>query len=983
MKALKFTLLMLIAGMLFPAFSATIILTSDKQLNDLLDPDKKIDLSTGRDKTFASLREICESAQKSGDKTLTIAFDEFFRQYREQAGTERRLTPDMDEYINKIKVIGEFAARYGMGIGLSLLSPLELGPAYKNTTGENGRWLNYKVGYRDPVSGKFSLQMHQQLSWTNNKGKFAIKLKNVRAFAFRENAVGNSPFRSVNQDDIMEIQGVKYEALDTLQIVPTGELWVAPSSSEARDMSFESRNLQVFYDGASQLKGYNRVMVLLEYDTPEMDYFSPQAMPFLKNLLKKYRDKGIDLVSLYSDEMHIQQDWYYFVHHENGQFNIRYLTRNFSDAYQKKFGQAFEDKHLLYFAYGAPFFETGAKSARNVQYVMGPKPEEIQRTFLLRDRYFKMLNHGVADLFIEAKDYAEKLFGRAMEATGHSSWAESPTIDIWDTEKLRENAAKYEFTSNYVWGNTVQQASAACYDYFKWGEYLEPTGNDFAECGWLDRNYYGAAMSASIGVINKYPNAYAAAWGMPTASRIWREAVNSAFGARDGSNINQITGGVHRDIEVLILYPMNLVAVEERFGSWMTQYAYANYLTAEKLLEMGRITDDGWIRVGAKKYHTLVALFEPLPSEGLLQLMRTFAEKGGNLIWCGPPPLISGSGKPCSIEWQQLFGVKYSFDSYLGEIAAGRRISFQNSFEKIPEQTILTDFLVDRIYPITPETNVEIIAQSGNKILGTGLKSGNGKVYYFGFRPRDDQSASLGYESRTFFEILNACGAYQGTSKSPMVNDNPTFVSRTTDYLATGFPNNSTVIVKHYRTHAENWDGGFSRSQEADDQALAANPMPSDTMVLKEMKVNGHQVSYNGRLSMVFRTGDNNQLVAFEGRNCKGLELDGARYEFAEKPFQTIAFFPSADSGNYQVLLSGEGKIQLPIPFTDAKKLVITCGTIKVPFRITEGKVEIAVTQEISGKALTVKNVKNVKNAKNVKNVKKGTWIDTLGGDSR
>ncbi|HEX7583408.1 MAG TPA: hypothetical protein VF373_01865, partial [Prolixibacteraceae bacterium] len=135
MKTLIIILLLLFMGILSPVGATTIILTSDKQLNDLLDPDKKVDLSTGRDKRFASLREICESAQKRGDKILTIAFDEFFRQYREQAGTERRLTPDMDEYIDKIKIIADFAAKYQMGIGLSLLSPLELGSAYKKYTG--------------------------------------------------------------------------------------------------------------------------------------------------------------------------------------------------------------------------------------------------------------------------------------------------------------------------------------------------------------------------------------------------------------------------------------------------------------------------------------------------------------------------------------------------------------------------------------------------------------------------------------------------------------------------------------------------------------------------------------------------------------------------------------------------------------------------------------------------------------------------------
>ena len=122
-KCVLFFFLAVFCFSLHPTHAATIILTSDQQLSDLMDPDKKIDQSTGFTKVFVSLREICEEGKKRGDKSLVIAFDEFFRQYREQAGTIRRLTPDMNEYIVKIKKISDFAAKYGMGIGLSLLSP--------------------------------------------------------------------------------------------------------------------------------------------------------------------------------------------------------------------------------------------------------------------------------------------------------------------------------------------------------------------------------------------------------------------------------------------------------------------------------------------------------------------------------------------------------------------------------------------------------------------------------------------------------------------------------------------------------------------------------------------------------------------------------------------------------------------------------------------------------------------------------------------
>jgi hypothetical protein len=934
--------------------SSVIILTSDQQLNDLMDPDRRIDISLGLEKQSASLREVCESGRKAGNKTLIVAFDEFFRQYRSQAGTERKLTPDMDEYIEKIKSISDFASQYGMGIELSLLSPLELGPAYLKNTGECGRWLGYKTAYRDPESGKFSLQMWQQLYWTNNKGKFEVRMKGVHAYAFRQKMINDSPFRAVNPDDIIELKNVHFDGLDTVRVRGSGELVDGGSAKPGADY-MKYRNLRIYSDGEVIPGGFNHVFALIEYETSEMDYFSPKATPFLNGLLKKYHDKGINLVSLYSDEMHIQQDWHYFTHHENGQFNMRYLTHSFSEEYRNRFGQSLDDRDLLYFVFGAPSYGVAASDARNIQYVMGTSPEDIQKTFLLRDRYYKMLNSGVTDLFMDAKGYAETLFGRELRATGHSSWAESPTIDMWETERLSDWPAKYEYTSNYVWGNTVHQAAAACYDYFKWGEYLEPTGNDFAECGWLDRNYYGAAMAASIGVINKNPDAYAAAWGMPDKSMLWKIATNSAFGARDGSLANTLTGNVHRDIEVLILYPMNLVAAEERFGSWMTQYAYANYLTSEKLLELGKITSDGYITVKDKKYNTLVAIFEPLPPAGLISFMNEFTNKGGSVIWCSCPPLLDGNGKLCADEWSKLFGVSYKSGCTMGEIASGREVRFSNELHAVPDQTILTDFLVDRIYPVTADEESSVVAESGEKIIGTVRQNGAGHAWYLGFRPRDDQSASLGYETRTLFEILNAAGSYPASGKFPGVNDNPAYISRTTDYLATSFPNGTTMLVKHYRTHAENWDGGFSRNAENDAKALAVNPLPSDTIVLEGLKVNGHEVTYRGSLSVLFRTGADGSLAAFEGQNCSGISLDGHDFVFSAQPAEKISYYFN-DDGTYSAIIKGTGSFALPLPNKQVKKVKVTGQDNKVVKHTVNGdKILLDITPALSGQKLTIK----------------------------
>ncbi|NOR74489.1 MAG: hypothetical protein GQ525_04970 [Draconibacterium sp.] len=80
-----------------------IILTSDQQLLDLMDPDKKINTSLNFDQRYESLREIREKAKKSGSSTIILAFDNFFRQYRKDEGAERKLYPDSDEYIARIK----------------------------------------------------------------------------------------------------------------------------------------------------------------------------------------------------------------------------------------------------------------------------------------------------------------------------------------------------------------------------------------------------------------------------------------------------------------------------------------------------------------------------------------------------------------------------------------------------------------------------------------------------------------------------------------------------------------------------------------------------------------------------------------------------------------------------------------------------------------------------------------------------------------
>ena len=106
-----------------------IILVSDGELEGLADPDKVLNLSLRHERRESRLRQVCEGAKAAGRRTLFLAFDHFFSQYRPGQSGPRRLMPDTDEYVQRIAAISRFAQSYGLGLELSLLSPLEIGRA--------------------------------------------------------------------------------------------------------------------------------------------------------------------------------------------------------------------------------------------------------------------------------------------------------------------------------------------------------------------------------------------------------------------------------------------------------------------------------------------------------------------------------------------------------------------------------------------------------------------------------------------------------------------------------------------------------------------------------------------------------------------------------------------------------------------------------------------------------------------------------------
>jgi hypothetical protein len=301
--------------------------------------------------------------------------------------------------------------------------------------------------------------------------------------------------------------------------------------------------------------------------------------------------------------------------------------------------------------------------------------------------------------------------------------------------------------------------------------------------------------------------------------------------------------------------------------------------------------------------------------------MARFVEAGGKVVWSGPPPRVDLSGQSVLAQWQKLFGVKALGFSLEGHEAGGWQVQFAGALSQVPPQHILTDFLVDYIYPVEPDAGTDTVAKVGQHVLGVHRAAAKpGSTTFLGFRPRDDQAASLGAEARTWFEILLALGAYpaSGTDQSP--NDNPDAVSRTSPYVACRFPNGAVSVAAHYRTHVESWPGGFHRDAKQDQEILVENPLPSAAIELRNLRVNGHRVTYDGELAVAFRLDAAGSLAAFAGYKCGKIAVDGREFAFASAPMALAAWAPVLPQrrvpggATMEIWVQGEADMTVPLP---------------------------------------------------------------------
>ena len=352
-------------------------------------------------------------------------------------------------------------------------------------------------------------------------------------------------------------------------------------------------------------------------------------------------------------------------------------------------------------------------------------------------------------------------------------------------------------------------------------------------------------------------------------------------------------------------------------------------------------------------------------------------EQGGRVVWSGTVPVITSEGTDALAAWSSLFGVEYQPRHWEGLPVPGQQIRFEGTLQDVPPQIVLTHFLVDHVYPVSNVRDAEVIARVGRHVIGTHRKfTGGGSATFLGFRPLDNQSASLGYDARTWFDILNTIGAYPpspgATVNDSTVNDNTEYLSRTGDYIVCRFPNGAITIANHLKATEEHWwDGGFARNAERDAKYLEENPLPPDTISLKDFRVNGHTVRYEGNQILAFRVNSAGQLIGFCGHNTAGLSVNGQTYVFAETPMPTLLFTPVpeirrvANGAVLELIVHATGKVRVPFYETQAPVQIFTQGSTpgskgrEVPFQREENALVLDVTPDFAGQLLWVVPVVN------------------------
>ncbi len=969
----------------------TVILTDERQLDRIIEGpdtplfvDEDLGFSAERQKLnkndTETLRTKCEAAQARGCTRMEISYDFFF------GGSSRCNYPSDETTIKAFKVVHDTAKEYGMKFGASILNPLDTGGGWIKQSDETGFTYQYLETDVKP-DGSYCANMSCQRQWNNNKGPIHPIPYKVLAFAFNEERVDGTPYFYVDENAIADISETASYAIEE------------EKTTTSRD-GYATCPMTI--SGKWDAPTANRVLCVMVYRTPELDYFAPSALEFTKKIMDDHNAAGISYDGFYSDEMHIQFDWDLERHFGETEINTRYLTPAFMKAYADRYGEKYLDfpKYLIYMAYHQHDFLPGEEGKENAQHVFGKTPEAINETWLFRNRYFELLQRTVVNLSKEAKAYAESLWGGPIMTRAHATWQESPTCDHYyhqpnaiggfdvqdqlgeefadvtvhspierrvameaaKVKKAKElGITRYDYTPWYVWSASIRENIAGGYDYFKWNEYLSGSGSDHPEGGNLDRNYFAQALSSSFGSLNDFGHAYCACWGHPRkVSQRFRNVAAAYGNAAGAETYGFVTGVEHRTSDVLALYPIKLNNAEERFGSWMIQYGYCNYITEAKLLEYATVTDDGCLLVNGRKFRCLVAMFEPFLDEKTFALLEKFLAAGGKVLWMSIPALYDNNGADAAARFNSIFGLESIVPACAGEKHKGETVTFTGSFSGVKDMYIPTDFIVDMVYPCTPAAGAEAIASLGGKTVAVCKNYPNGgKAVFAGFRVRDDQSMSLDVDVDTLFSVLCGMEAYRPGSLEA--------ASRATGakYVMNTFPNGSVAVAPHYREIYESWEGKFFREDDYDEAVLASRGIGEAYVELDE-EIAGRHIQYTGKNFLAYDLKPCGCVRGFCGEETDGITVDGVKSTFADRK-ANFQFAPVPA----KFLADGLTDVVMATCWTEGATLtvpakgkgtprVLACAErlfkaeIPVEHTFADGKVTFTVTPELVGKHVMI-----------------------------
>ena len=189
-----------------PAFHSSnhagIVVTSDDLLRSIAkDPAAPVKgLDFGDIEKQISFCEYADRLQSQNVSWVTFFHDYFF------GGNKRELGPTHPDFINAAAVISAECKKRGMGIGGSIINPLDLGRDFKEKYKTGGIHRVYFEGSPAP-DGTFSFCGYMPKKWTNNKGPIELEFSRLRLFSFSVEASPDEDYTVVPYESIAEIEG--------------------------------------------------------------------------------------------------------------------------------------------------------------------------------------------------------------------------------------------------------------------------------------------------------------------------------------------------------------------------------------------------------------------------------------------------------------------------------------------------------------------------------------------------------------------------------------------------------------------------------------------------------------------------------------------------------------------------------------------------------------------------------------------------------